>query len=496
MRICIASDFFYPNMGGVEEHIFNLSQCLLARGHKVIIITHSYADRKGVRYMTNGLKVYYVPIKVFYNQVVLPTMICNIPLLRYILIREQIEIVHGHSAFSTLAHETMNVAQLLGLRSVFTDHSLFGFADLSAVVTNKFLEISLANCNHCICVSHTGKENTVLRAKVHQDKVSVIPNAVDTAYFTPNPCRRPNDDETINVVVVSRLVYRKGVDLLAGILPKLKHLPNVHFIIGGDGPKRALLEEIRERNNIQDRVVMLGALEHAKVRDVLVQGHIFLNTSLTEAYCMAIVEAAACGLQVVSTKVGGIPEVLPSSLMILTEPTVESVYRGLREAIRREVEKKQIASSRYLNGSLGGHTSKSPQTPPPMHSHGSCAFERNQTVANLYNWNNVTERTEKVYRTVLREPSATLDIMMKNCLRSGVWPFVLVISLCHLLLRFLDWFVPRKFIDLCCTDNPFASNVVPVAPRPNCQPMEHGSVAARRKRERFSCRQVALAVDD
>lgn len=43
------------------------------------------------------------------------------------------------------------------LQSVFTDHSLFGFADLSAVVTNKFLEISLANCNHCICVSHTGR---------------------------------------------------------------------------------------------------------------------------------------------------------------------------------------------------------------------------------------------------------------------------------------------------------------------------------------------------
>lgn len=212
------------------------------------------------------------------------------------------------------------------------------------------------------------------------------------------------------MVVVSRLVYRKGIDLLAGILPKLKHLPNVHFIIGGDGPKRALLEEIRERNNIQDRVVMLGALEHAKVRDVLVQGHIFLNTSLTEAYCMAIVEAAACGLQVVSTRVGGIPEVLPSSLIILTEPTVDSVYRGLREAIAREMEKKQITSSRYMNGSIDGLT----PTPSKTTYSGMCAFERNQIVANLYNWNNVTERTEKVYKTALREAPSSLDSMMKK----------------------------------------------------------------------------------
>lgn len=53
----MVSDFFYPNMGGVEEHIFNLSQCLLEFGHKVVVLTHSYGDRTGVRYMTNGLKV-------------------------------------------------------------------------------------------------------------------------------------------------------------------------------------------------------------------------------------------------------------------------------------------------------------------------------------------------------------------------------------------------------------------------------------------------------
>lgn len=43
---------------------------------------------------------------------------------------------------------------------------------------------------------------------------------------------------------------------------------------------------------------LLGALEHKDVCGVLVQGHIFLNTSLTEAFCMAIVEGASCGLQV------------------------------------------------------------------------------------------------------------------------------------------------------------------------------------------------------
>lgn len=51
----------------------------------------------------------------------------------------------------------------------------------------------------------------------------------------------------------------------------------VRFIVGGDGPKRVRLEEMREKHSLQDRVEMLGAVPHAKVRSVLISGHIFLN---------------------------------------------------------------------------------------------------------------------------------------------------------------------------------------------------------------------------
>ena len=61
-------------------------------------------------------KVYYIPVKVFYNQCVLPTMVCSLPLIRYIFIREEIQIIHGHSAFSALAHEGMLIGRLMGLK--------------------------------------------------------------------------------------------------------------------------------------------------------------------------------------------------------------------------------------------------------------------------------------------------------------------------------------------------------------------------------------------
>lgn len=417
-RICMVSDFFYPNMGGVEQHIFNLSQCLIERGHKVVVMTHAYGDRVGIRYMTNGLKVYYLPVKAFYNQCVLPTMICSIPLIRYIFLREQIQIIHGHSAFSALAHEGMLIGKLLGLKTVFTDHSLFGFADASAILTNKCLEISLADCNHCICVSHTGKENTVLRAKVLKERVSVIPNAVDTAHFTPDISKRSKD--CITIVVIARLVYRKGLDLLAQVIPKIctRHR-DVHFLIGGDGPKRWLIEEIRERNLLQHRVTLLGTLEHSQVKHVLNKGHVFLNTSLTEAFCMAIVEAASCGLQVVSTKVGGIPEVLPPDLIYLVEPTVPALVEGLENAI-----------ADYKSGI------------------NMCPYKVHKKIESFYNWFNVTKRTEVVYDLVRQEEVKNLGQQLESYLKSNVLAYLLVISLVYIILQALEYLVPRAYIDI------------------------------------------------
>ena len=58
-------------------------------------------------------------------------------------------------SFSALAHETMFHAKTMGIHTIFTDHSLFGFADGSSIITNKILKFSLANVNHVICVSHT-----------------------------------------------------------------------------------------------------------------------------------------------------------------------------------------------------------------------------------------------------------------------------------------------------------------------------------------------------
>lgn len=197
---------------------------------------------------------------------------------------------------------------------------------------------------------------------------------------------------------------------------------------------------------------------------------------------MAIVEAASCGLQVVSTRVGGIPEVLPTELIILTEPNIESVLNGVLLAIKRLIlHRQQISNTnghRSEHSQTNGHDKENSiinqstdilKTTNLNQSKKSrrkfrrsdeknnkaltkilCPFECNETVRNLYNWNNITKRTEKVYDRVINEPDPSFGDKINAYLRTCV-PFVLVVSFSYLLLLFLDYLHPRQFIDVART---------------------------------------------
>lgn len=165
---------------------------------------------------------------------------------------------------------------------------------------------------------------------------------------------------------------------------------------------------------------------------------------------MAIVEAASCGLQVVSTKVGGIPEVLPSTLIKLTNPDTNSLIEAIEQSILQknrylskkgqylEVEFRIITQTLFFSFLF-----------LPDSTLNMCPFGVNNVVANLYNWENVTERTEKVYHKVIQEPTKSLQTIMNNVLRSDVYLYLLVVSLSVLILKFLGWYHPEENIDLC-----------------------------------------------
>jgi phosphatidylinositol glycan class A protein len=187
MRICLVSDFFYPNKGGVEVHIQALASELVLLGHKVCVVTHHRPGFKDVRYFRPGFRVYYCPFHYFPNGITAPTFFVQLPLLREILLREQIELVHTHQSSSPLAGAAAFLGRELGCRLVHTEHSLFGTDDLASININKLLKIFMSDYDRFIGVSSVTRLNLIIRGMLPPEKVHRIPNAIDTALFYPRP---------------------------------------------------------------------------------------------------------------------------------------------------------------------------------------------------------------------------------------------------------------------------------------------------------------------
>ena len=174
-----------------------------------------------------------------------------------------------------------------------------------------------------------------------------------------------------------------------------------------------------DKHGLHDRVKLLGALKHTEVRSVLCQGQIFLNCSLTEAFCIALIEAASCGLLCVSTGVGGVPEVLPDDMLLLADPEPQSIITAVEEAIRRV-----------------------PRVSP---------WEMHDKVCRYYSWDWVAERTERVYDRVSMMPSMSLVERLVRYAAVGRIYGVICVCICALdwlFLQVLQWWRPEKDIEV------------------------------------------------
>lgn len=126
-----------------------------------------------------------------------------------------------------------------------------------------------------------------------------------------------------------------------------------------------------------------------------------MNTSLTEAFGIAILEAACAGLYVVSTRVGGVPEILPEDMISFTAPTADGTSPTSFEAFptHRGLDVFRAMSEAIAHVAQGQHD--------PHRAH--------QKIRGFYDWARVAERTEVVYRGVLATPPYPLWTRIQRC---------------------------------------------------------------------------------
>ena len=176
--------------------------------------------------------------------------------------------------------------------------------------------------------------------------VTVIHNGVDTKRFHPmerdaNLLARygiPADAPLI--ISVGRLEGWKGFNV---VIEAIADLPGAHYAFVGEGPAKRPWLDLADRLSVAHRVHALGKLPHADLPAILNLGHVFAQPSIgEEAFGITIVEAMACGLPVLGSDQGGIPEILTTDEVGVRLPTGdvsawrETLSRLLTDNARRK----------------------------------------------------------------------------------------------------------------------------------------------------------------
>ncbi|HEX4573831.1 MAG TPA: glycosyltransferase family 4 protein, partial [Gemmatimonadales bacterium] len=239
MRIALVAEDYYPQLGGVPEHVHNLALQLNGWGHPTIVISSrmgDYPDAPFVRRVGTS--------RVIYANGGVSRVTTGWGLRRQLaqVFREhRCDIVHVHGGLApTLGLAAPFAAWRVGLPVVATFHSWFA-RSAACRVFRRPLQHILARHAATLAVS---EPVVTANARYFEADWEIIPNGVDTSFFQPNG-RRPTDAlrERPRLLFLGRIEPRNGLGTLLDAMPRiLARYPNALLTVAGDGPWRSYYE--------------------------------------------------------------------------------------------------------------------------------------------------------------------------------------------------------------------------------------------------------------
>jgi len=305
-RVLMIISFFYPHLGGAEQQALQLAEQLARRGVQVCVLTRKF---KGLpaHETVRGVPVYRAIRTLPWGKWFALTYLFSV--LWFLLKkRRSYDIIHCHllQGFHSLAAILMKalfkkkVIIKVGATGLLSD-----FIMIKKVLLGDWLLRRTLGADLVITVCSPSSAEA-LAAGFSPVQVAHIPNGVDTACFKPGPDTGKRGN---TITFIGRLDYLKGVDVLLQALRKLidSRIP-VHLDILGDGPERNKLEMMSQQLGINDAVTFHGAVHG--VEPYLQQATMLVLPSLSEGMPNVVLEAMACGLPVIATRVGGIVDII------------------------------------------------------------------------------------------------------------------------------------------------------------------------------------------
>jgi len=303
----------YPTYGGSGVVATELGKELAEKGHQVHFISYAFPHR--LQHFVENVFFHEVEISNYplfehslYGLALTSKMLEVIKYEKLDLLHVHYAIPHATSAYLTkqiLKKENSDIKVITTLHG--TDITLVGL-EPSFLPLVKF---SIEESNGTTAVSRFLKEKTLTNYNIESD-IKVINNFIDTDLFSPMPNEllrnkiAPNGEKIL--IHTSNFRPVKRVPDTIKILTEVKKEIPAKLVLIGDGPERSECERLVREMNLAKDVFFLGKQD--VLQEILNIADIFLLPSQSESFGLSALEAMSCGVPVVCSSVGGLPELV------------------------------------------------------------------------------------------------------------------------------------------------------------------------------------------
>lgn len=324
------------NAGGITSYLLTLTKGFIARGHKVHIA--SSGGNMENEFVLLGARIVTLNMKAK-SELAPKIYFSLLPLKKYIQ-ENRIDVVHAHTRITQVMAKFLK--SLTGVPFVTTCHGFFK--------PRFFRRIFPCWGDVAIAISSAVQVHLEKDFHVKSSQIALVESGIDLNKFAimdekkrAQKCQGLGIHDEPVIGIIARLSDVKGQDILVkafGIV--IKQFPQAKLLLVGEGKLELLLKTLVQQLDLKDSVIFRPVINETK--EYLDCLDIFVMPSRNEGLGISIMEAQACGLPVVASRVGGIPSLIEDGKTgLLVEPeNVEDLALKLIELLKNPQQSKEM----------------------------------------------------------------------------------------------------------------------------------------------------------
>ena len=326
--------FYHPNIGGVETHLTDLVSTLDPQKYRQLILTYSPITTPNTKFKKTEKIGQNIIIRRFnwiggnlFHKLEKHPLLNTLYLTPYLLIRSilyilyhqpKIDLIHAHGLNSALIG--LILKKIFKIKKLIV--SIYSSYDNVPVspVSQKLIKYILTSAQAVLTQSDSSVKQF---KKLGLNNVHRYYHWIDLKRFSPLTKNRQ-----FTLLFVGRMIPQKGAYLLAKIANKF---PQINFQFIGRGPDYLKIKKLKQKN-----IKLLSNIDYSKLPHFYQKSHLLIIPSqYQEGWGRVAMESLACGTPVIASNLGGLTELLDSSVSLLIKPTAKNLSLAINKILNQ-----------------------------------------------------------------------------------------------------------------------------------------------------------------